>query len=298
VPASPMPPAEVDIDTDLVRRLVASQFPELAAQDIRPLASGWDNESFRLGDELTVRLPRRTMAAALVENEATWLPRLAADLPLAVPTPVHLGRPGDGYPWPWTICRWVPGHPLDVEPPVDPHDAATQLGSFVRALHRPAPAEAPRSAYRGTPLVDRDTPLRDRLAQLRGLVDVLALGRLWDDALAAPVHQGAPVWIHGDLHPLNVVASEGRLSGVIDFGDICAGDPATDLSAAWILLPARARQDFRDAAGPEAADDATWARARGWAVSHGVMCLASSADNPRIGAIGRRTIDAVLGDDG
>ena len=295
MPASPMPPAEVVVDAALVRRLLAAQAAQLADLPLRPLSSGWDNETFRLGDHLTVRLPRRAVAAPLVENEGRWLPTLAPHLPLAVPEPVHVGVPGEGYPWTWTICRWVPGRPLDEEPPLDPVDAATRLGGFLRALHRPAPPEAPRNPYRGTPLAERDAAVRERLEQVAELVDVDALAARWEAAVATPLHVGAPTWIHGDLHPLNLVVDHGHLAGVIDFGDMCAGDPATDLSAAWTVVTAPARAALRRAVGP-GVDDAAWARARGWALSHGLACLASSADNPRMGAIGRRTLSAVLGD--
>jgi aminoglycoside phosphotransferase (APT) family kinase protein len=293
-----MPAAEVSVSPELVRRLLAAQQPDLAHLPVRLVAHGWDNLMYRLGDELAVRLPRRAAAAGLIVNEQRWLPVVAPRLPLPVPAPVRAGRPALGYPWPWSVVPFLPGQLAAREPPADPADAAVSLAGFLAALHAPAPPDAPANPNRGIPLAERAAVVTENLSVLGGLVDRGAATRAWRAALAAPAWGGAPVWVHGDLHPANILVRRGRISGVIDFGDITAGDPATDLSVAWMLLPTGCHRAFRDAyhtAGGPADGDGIWARARGWALALALACLANSADNPLIAAMGRRTMDAVLG---
>jgi aminoglycoside phosphotransferase (APT) family kinase protein len=293
-----MPAAEVSLSPDLVRRLLAAQQPDLAHLPIRAVASGWDNLMYRLGGELAVRLPRRAAAAGLIVNEQRWLPVVAPRLPLPVPAPVRAGRAALGYPWPWSIVPFLPGQLAAREPPADPADAAVSLGGFLAALHAPAPPDAPANPHRGIPLAERTAVVTGNLSVLGGLADRGAVTRAWHAALDAPAWDGAPVWLHGDLHPANILVHRGRISAVIDFGDITAGDPATDLSVAWMLLPARCHRAFRDAygaAGGAAGGDGIWARARGWALALALACLANSADNPLTAATGGRTLEAVLG---
>jgi len=293
-----MPAAEVGVSPELVRRLLEAQQPDLAHLPVRLMAYGWDNFMYRLGDDLAVRLPRRAAAAGLIVHEQRWLPVVAPRLPLPVPAPVRAGRPALGYPWPWSIVPLLPGQLAAREPPADPARAAASLGRFLGALHVPAPPDAPANPLRGIPLAERAAAVTENLSVLGGLVDRGAATRAWRAALATPAWGRAPVWLHGDLHPANILVHRGRISGVIDFGDITAGDPATDLSVAWMLLPADCRGAFRDAyraASGRADGDDLWARARGWALALSLACLANSADNPLIAAIGRRTIDAVLG---
>lgn len=295
MPPRRMPAPDVPIDADLVRLLVADQFPQWAALEIVPVESpGWDNALYRLGPELVVRLPRRVLGAELVPNEQRWLPVLAPRLPLPVPVPLGCGVPGAGYPWPWSVCRWLPGRSVAEGGlrGVEVGALASSLGAFLAALHVPAPPDAPRNPWRGVPLADRDEATRGYLADLRGEVDTGTLGAMWDEALLAPSWRGPDVWIHGDLHPANLLLHEHRLHAVVDFGDVCAGDPATDLAVAWTLLPGEARGLLRRAVG---ADDDTWARARGWAVSLSLAYLANSADNPLIAGIGRRGVTELLG---
>lgn len=293
-----MPSAEVDVDEPLVRRLLAEQHPDLAARSLRPIASGWDNAIFRLGDDLAVRLPRREIAARLVGHEHRWLPQLAPRLPLPVPVPLRVGRPGCGFPWAWTICPWLEGAIAADEPPSDPDATADVLGAFLAALHRPAPPDAPVNPYRGIPLARREGRFVDSVAQLADVIDAAAVRRCWARLADTPPDPGPPRWLHGDLHPANLLVRAGRLAGVLDFGDLTAGDRATDLSIAWMLLPSRSRTRLRDAAGAEAPiDDATWARARAWALHLSVAYLAGSADHPVIARIGRTTLAAVLADD-
>ncbi len=287
-----MPAAEVDIDVDLVRDLLQHQHPDLADLPIVELANGWDNVIYRLGDQLTVRLPRREMAAALVLAEQRWLPVLAERLPLPIPAPVRIGRPAGTYPWSWSVCPWLPGQAAGARPPADRRAAARTLGAFLAALHEAAPRDAPQNPFRGGRLDERDAVTRERIASVADLVDVDAVTSAWEVHLGVPTWSHPPVWIHGDLHPANLLVEDGELSSVIDFGDLTAGDPATDLAVAWMLFDADERVVFRSAAG--AVDGDTWRRARGWALSLATVYVAFSADHPVLAAVGRRTIDAVL----
>ena len=292
-----MPAAEVDVTADLVRRLLAEQHPDLALMRIELLANGWDNVMFRVGDDLAARLPRREMAAGILLNEQRWLPELAPRLPLPVPAPVRTGLPGGGYPWAWSVVPFLPGAPASAAPPDDPRDAAVVIGGFFGALHAPAPPDAPANPYRGVPLERRSAMFAENLSLLEGQVDRGAVLRVWEAALAAPKWDSTPVWLHGDPHPANILVHDGRVSGVIDFGDITSGDPAADLSLAWMLLPAECHDGFRAAyeeAGHGRVGDPLWLRARGWALGLALVFLAYSADNPQLSQIGSRTLDAVL----
>ena len=292
-----MPAAEVDIEAELVAELVADQHPDLAERPLRPLAHGWDNESFRLGDDLVVRLPRRAAAADLIIHEQRWLGELAHDLPLPIPAPVRMGRPARGYPWAWSIVPWLPGAPWESTPPADTTAAGRQLGSFLAALHRPAPPTAPHNPFRGIPLVERAERFDAGVYALGVRVDAPRCRAVFAELAGAAAWDGPPVWLHGDLHPLNMLVDGGRPSAVVDFGDVCAGDPATDLAVAWMVLPAADRDAFRSAAGAErAVDDATWQRSRAWALALAIAYLAASDDNPTMAAIGHRTLTAALHD--
>ena len=287
-----MPTAEVQVPPQLVRRLLADQHPDLAGLSIEVLANGWDNVVCRLGEDHLVRLPRRAVSAALVLNEQRWLPSLAGQLPLPVPAPVRIGLPGRGYPWAWSVVPFFSGEIAARTRPADPGEAALALGEFLAALHRPAPADAPVNPVRGIPLVGRAAGVMSQLPYLDDPSERATAMDVWESASAAPEWDGPPVWLHGDLHPANILVDRGRVGAVIDFGDITAGDPATDLAVAWMLLPTRQRAEFRRAYGR--ADDDTWARARGWALALALAFLTHSADNPLMAGIGRRTLDAVL----
>jgi aminoglycoside phosphotransferase (APT) family kinase protein len=269
-----MPAAEFEVTVDLVRRLLAAQHPDLAGLPVAPLANGWDNTLFRLGDGLVARLPRRTLGAEILVNEQRWLPSLAPRLPLPVPVPVRTGAPGEGYPWPWSVTEFLPGTPAADDPPFDPSRAAADLGAFFGALHTPAPPQAPANPFRGVPLSRRGDNFAQNLTALAGQLDEAAVRSAWAAALAVPPWDGPPVWLHGDPHPANILIGDGRVSGVIDFGDITAGDPASDLSLAWMLLHAGYHPQFRAAyaaAGNDVISADTWARARGWALNLGVV---------------------------
>jgi aminoglycoside phosphotransferase (APT) family kinase protein len=290
---------EVDTDDALVGRLLAAQFPQWARLPIQRLPSaGTDNAIYRLGDDLCVRLPRIPAATGQVEKEQRWLPKLAPHLPLAIPVPLARGTPAEGYPWHWSVYRWLEGENATLDRIADPRDAAADLARFIAALQRIDPTGGPapgrHNFFRGVPLALRDSFTRDAIARLHGVLDTDAATSAWEAALQAPASQGAPVWIHGDLQSGNLLAQRGRLSAVIDFGGLGVGDPACDLIVAWNLFSAEARDAFR-AALP--VDDATWARGRGWALSTGLVALPYYLDtNPVLAGISRRGIDEVLAD--
>lgn len=283
---------EIDISEGLVRAMLEEQHPDIAHRRLVQLDAGWDNVLWRLGDELLVRLPRRAVAAALTMNEQRWLPELAPRLPLPVPAPVRVGRPSGDYPWWWSVLPWLEGTPGDRASITDAEDAGLRLGRFLRVLHRPAPAGAPRNQWRGVPLVERADAIDERLARLADEVDVVALRRAWDRAVAAEPWSGAAVWVHGDLHPANVLIAEGTLAAVLDFGDLCQGDPATDVAAAWMLLPPDAMPVFATAYGR--LDPDLLARSVGWAVLFGLMLVAVGLDGrPSYASVGRAILARV-----
>ena len=272
--------ADFRYDQDLVRALLREQHPDLADLELRDVDGGWGNQQWRLGEELGVRLPRAEGAPELLRVEQKWLPELAKRLPLPTPVPMRIGEPSDLFDHTWTITRWVHGVPADHEP-ITSLDAAEVLAEFLAALHEPAPADAPISLDRGKPLSSEGF---DRWFQLIAEHPSAERAReVWEKAVAAPAWTGAPIWLHGDLHPANVVVRDGTLAGVIDFGDLCSGDPATDLSAAWLLLPAGAAGRFFDVYAR--ADEATIARARGWAVLRALNLIAIGR-NGRLGRPG------------
>ncbi len=284
------PAAEVEIDESLVRSLLADQHPDLAMLDLVPLEHGWDNALWRLGEELVVRLPRREIAAPILINEQHWLPLLAPQLPLPVPAPVRTGQPSDSYPWSWSIVPWLPGLPGDRAPILRHDDAGSRLGRFLRALHTPGPPDAPANPYRGVPLEARADAFEERVASLTGVIDVAAVRRLWNRSVEADRWRAPPVWLHGDLHPANILVERGTIAAVIDFGDLCTGDPATDLAAGWMLLPSEAMVTFHDAYG--GVDDALAQRARGWALLFSLMFLSIGLDGrPSYEAVGRSTLE-------
>jgi len=280
----PQPPAEVSLTAADVDRLLTAQHPALRGE-LRHVAHGWDNEMFRLGEDLAVRLPRREAAAHLIMHEQRWLPELAPALPVAIPVPVAVGVPDELYPWHWSVVPWFAGHRV-IDLPVPERDLlAGEIAVVLRRLHTTAPADAPRNPVRGVPLRDRDAVVRRRVAR------VPALERLWDAGLAAPEWGGHDVWVHGDVHPGNLIAHAGRLSALIDFGDMCAGDPACDLAVAWTALGPAGRSQLRADLGG-GYDDAMWARARAWAVSFAT--LLADADDAWLRALSAHAIEQLL----
>ena len=290
---------EVFTDADQVQRLLAAQFPQWAGLPIRPVRShGTDNTIWRLGETLAVRMPRRPGAVAHIDKEFRWLPHLAPHLPVAIPTPVAKGEPGEGYPWPWSVCAWLEGENPDPARLADPQGLARDLARFLTALRAidatGAPRPGARNFGRGVPLALRDPATRTAIVALRDMIDTKAVTSEWEFALNVPVWSGPPVWIHGDLNAGNVLLRDGRLSGVIDFGGMAAGDPACDLLAAWYVFGREGRAAFRDALG---AHEASWARGRGWALSTALNALTYYRDtNPVIVANALRAIGELLAD--
>ncbi|MFB6869029.1 aminoglycoside phosphotransferase family protein [Agromyces sp. NPDC056389] len=295
------PEPDIVVDEALAEALVASQHPDLAGRVVL-VANGWDNAMFRLGEHHLVRLPRRTIAADLVLHEQRWLPSIAERVSVPVPAPERIGRPAPelGFDFPWSILPWFDGvSAADVEPSARA-GAATPLAAFVAELGVSAPAEAPRNPYRGVPLAERDEVVRGRLE--RGLAvrpeRIEALRAVWDRGMAAAEWSGPPVWLHGDLHPANLVlAASGRLAAVVDFGDVCAGDPACDLATAWLGFDALDRAVFRTEVDRlRETDAAMWDRARAWALVLGSAIVDTIGTGGRLGRVGVQALDAVLVD--
>ena len=289
------PAAEVQIDEPLIRKLLADQFKELAALPLSFVEEGYDNATWRLGTELAARIPRRSIAAQFIRSEQQWLGELGPGLPLPVSVPLHIGVPTPYYPWPWSIVPWFEGQPADLSPPSAA--AAIPLADFMKALHKPAPADAPYNEFRAVPLSEREPFLTERFERLKAKTDYITkdLETLWRTAVEAPIDI-PPTWIHGDLHARNVLTKDGALTAVIDWGDLTSGDRATDLASIWMLLDGtKARTEAIRAVGP--LSNATWVRAKGWAISFGVLLLDSGLiDNERHAEMGRQTLARVLDD--
>ena len=283
------PAADVEVDAALTQALLKEQHPILAHLPCVPIEAGWDNAMVRLGDTFCVRLPRRTAAAALIEHEQAWLPALAEQLPIHIPVPLWTGEPGCGYPWRWSIVPWLAGEPADLSPPANAE--APRLGAFLKALHTPAPANAPANPFRGVPLQQRAPGVEERMRRLETQSALITpeLRRMWAASLTVPVDV-PPTWIHGDLHPRNVLVEDGVFSGIIDWGDIAVGDRATDLAAIWMLFEdPQARRAAWSAYGT--VTYATYMRAKGWAIGFGITLLdAGLVDDPRHAAVGEQTL--------
>jgi aminoglycoside phosphotransferase (APT) family kinase protein len=292
----PMHADEVEIPESLVRGLVDRQFPEWAGLARRPVAAfGTDHKLFRLGEELLVRMPVYAASASQAASDATWLPRLAPYLPVAVPGPVAVGEPDATYPFPWAVVPWLPGQTLD-ECAVDRVRLAEELAGFVIALRAVDPTGGPLKSgeSRGAPL-SAAWEVEQRIAELQDIVEGDRARAVWRAALEAGPWGGPPVWIHGDLLGGNLLVRDGGLSAVIDFGVLGVGDPAPDVVPAWTLFEGEARRTYRELL---AVDDATWARARAWVMLPalaGIRYYETSV--PAFSARARRHLDAVLGDD-
>lgn len=284
------------IDAELVERLLAEQFPQWGAEPVRPVdRPSWDNRVFRIGEDLVARLPSAEGYVAAVAKEQRWLPVLGRQLPQRIPTPVARGRPGCGYPWPWSVYRWLPGASATAVSVADAKGFARDLAAFVAALQRIDSSQGPvagdHSFGRGGPLDVYDQETRSTITRLGRLIDGPAAMRLWESAVAAP-YAGPPVWVHGDLAPSNLLVQAGRLSGVIDFGTCAVGDPACDLVIAWTFLPGAARQVFRQGLTVE---ESAWTRGRAWALWKALLTLdAPDGGREAEGRYGRRSSSSDL----
>ena len=292
--------AQIETTTDLVRRLLAAQFPQWSGLPIQPVQeSGTDHSLYRIGDRLVARLPIIDWAVDQAESDQRWLPVLAPHLPLSIPVPVALGRPGEGYPWPWLVVPWIAGQTPNGDN-LDLASAAVDVAQFVTALHGIQPADGPvkSGTTRGVPLAKLDEGIHRLIEELSVDInidiDAAAVTRAWDEAVAAPRWDGPLVWIHGDLQPGNLIVAGRRLAAVIDFSGLGLGDPAPDLAPAWNLFDDRTRTIFRKTLGY---DDATWARAKGWVLAPALQGLRYYRNTrPDLAAAGRHRIDAVLTD--
>jgi aminoglycoside phosphotransferase (APT) family kinase protein len=286
------------IDAALVCRLIAAQFPRWSGLPVRPVeVDGWDNRTYRLGTDMTVRLPTAAGYVPAVVKENEWLPRLAPGLPVAVPEVLAVGRPGEGYPFPWSVRGWLPGETADRARIDDLASFAVSVAEFIRALQRCDTAGGPlageHSFYRGASPAHYDQDTRRYLAQLAGHVDTARAAAVWAAALAAD-RTGRPVWFHGDIAAGNLLVADGKLAAVIDFGTSGVGDPACDLVIAWTMLAGESRRAFRAAVGP---DHGTRARARGWALWKALLMMAENlGTDDALAAEQFRVINEVLAD--
>ena len=255
----------ISINKNLVHQLISKQFPEWKELTIQAVAvSGWDNRTFHLGDEMLVRLPSAACYAGQVEKEAHWLPMLAPHLPVKIPAPLALGKPTKDYPWPWGIYRWLVGETVAATPDIDLSILAEDLANFLFSLHRidstGGPAPGLHSFYRGGSLAVYDEETQKALSHLKNNIDSLAAMELWQSALKTSWRK-APVWVHGDISAGNLLIEHGKLSAVIDFGQLSIGDPACDLAITWTLFKDQSRAIFKTKL---ALDDDTWIRAKAW----------------------------------
>lgn len=286
------------IDALLVRRLIAKQFPQWVDLSIKPVAvGGWDNRTFHLGDQMLVRMPSAEEYAMKVEKEQLWLPRLAPLLPLSIPTPLAMGEPGEGYPWRWSIYRWIEGETAAFTHIADLNDFAIHLAKFLIALQRidttdgPLPGPGNFSYIGGLAVYDDET--RRAIAILKNKIDSVVATQIWERALET-TWKRAPVWVHGDISAGNLLVQKGKLSAVIDFGGLAIGDPACDLVIAWKFFQGKSREVFRERL---LLDIGTWDRARGWALWKALIVEAGLTNTNAVEiAQSWRTLEEVLAD--
>jgi len=281
-----------------VSALIEMQFPQWAGLPVTAVdADGWDNATFRLGDEMSVRLPSAEEYVPAVEKEQRWLPVLARQLPLPIPEPLAVGVPGCGFPWPWSVYRWIDGALVTEQTVRDLPQFAADLADFLAALYRIDPAGGPppgaHNFFRGGPLAVYDGETREALDALKGHIDTVLAAEVWQAALEA-AWQGPPVWFHGDVQPDNLLAKDGRLSAVIDFGTCGVGDPACDTTIAWTFLRGQSSRVLKERLP---VDRATWARGRGWAIWKAMKVLVGALDDdPQDAAFTARVIGKILAD--
>ncbi|TDD59466.1 aminoglycoside phosphotransferase family protein [Kribbella antibiotica] len=285
------------IDTQLVRELLIAQFPQWCTLPLAPIdSSGLVNAVYRLGPDLSVRLPHEPSSTDMVQREQTKLAALAPFLPVTIPSVEAIGSPRDAYPGVWSVSRWLTGTHPTADALADPCQLATDLAAFIDAFRRiDLPDRTP--AYLGerrtrASMVSLDAPTRDAIGALAGLIDTRAALASWEESLAAP-YDGREVWVHSDLTPGNLLVSpEGRLTAVLDFETCGVGDPACDLFPAWHVLAGNLHDKFRTALD---VDDATWLRGRGRVLSQALIALQHHRDtNLALANYARRAIGKVL----
>ncbi len=289
------PISELEIDTALVFNLLKEQHPDLSHLPIQLFDTGWDNAIFRLGDLFCIRLPRRKVAATLIENEQTWLPIIADRLTIPVPNPCRFGKPTSNYPWRWSILPWLTGVAADREQPN--LNQAKKLATFLRSLHLTAPSNAPSNSVRGVPLKERAIVIEKRMRRLEAQTNLISktIKNIWHEALNTPIDV-QPKWLHGDLHPGNILVKNGEIVGIIDWGDITSGDIATDLASIWMLF--NDRNGRQEAIAQYSMSEQTLQRAKGWAIYFAVTLLeVGLIDNPRQAIVGEQTLRCVAEDE-
>lgn len=287
---------KAELDVEVVRHLVATQFPQWAQRSIRPVeVNGWDNNTFRLGDDMSVRLPSAEGYVLQVEKEQYWLPRLAALLPLPIPVPIAAGHPDASFPWPWSIYRWLDGEVATAASIANMSEFATTLAHFLTAFHQVDATDGlppgPHNYYRGGSLTVYDQETRNAIAHLEDDIDVTTATEVWEAAVRTE-WSAPPVWVHGDVSPGNLLVKDGRLSAVIDFGCLGVGDPACDLAIAWTFFSGESREAFQEGLR---LDGETWARGRGWALWKTLIVLAGQCKTNAVQTENcRAIIDAIF----
>jgi aminoglycoside phosphotransferase (APT) family kinase protein len=286
------------IDVSLVRRLIDRQFPQWSHLPISAVEfDGWDNRSFRLGSELTVRMPSGPWYAKQVDKEQRWLPVLAPQLPLPIPAPVARGEPEAGFPYPWSVYRWLEGELASKARIDDMPGFAATLAAFLNALRRVdatgGPAPGQHNFYRGGPLSTYEEEALQAIDTLGDEVPADAVKRVWEDAMSSSWER-EPVWLHGDVATGNLLVRDGRLAAVLDFGSCGVGDPACDTVIAWTFLSGASRARFR---ADLDVDAATWSRGRGWALWKALISLVGQLERDAPDAtLSRRDIEQILAD--
>lgn len=286
------------INSVLVQRLISTQFPKWANLPIRPVVmSGWDNRTFHLGDQMLVRMPSAACYALQVEKEQYWLPKLAPLLPISIPTPLAVGKPDADYPWKWSVFTWLAGNTAASAPIADLNNFAARLAQFLLALQRIESREGPlpgtHNFYRGGKLIIYDAEIRVSIAALNDKLDVTSATAVWEAGLASTWNE-PQVWFHGDVSAGNLLVREGKLTGVIDFGQMGVGDPACGLTVAWTLFKNESREIFKSILS---LDNATWARARAWALWKAVITAAGFINHHNVeSAKCWQVIDRLLAD--
>lgn len=290
----PTPKGDINITESLVKKLLDKQIHELSYLPLEYLAEGWDNVMYRLGNDYLVRLPRRTQAATLIKNEQRYLEYLPRQLPINIPLSIYDGKPQEGYPWHWSLLPYFPGKAADISR-IDSIEC-TRLMNFLKSIHLPDNGDAPKNEFRGGDLTNRDEVVQERLLSLKKHIPNYypPIIRLWNKAMAADKHK-VNRWIHGDLHPFNVLVDNGKFSAIIDWGDITSGDVATDLAAIWLLFDNK--DERATAVVSYGMDKQLIARTIGWAINFAAVFYQNGlTDNPRFLSIGEKTFKRLLED--
>ncbi|MDI9819765.1 MULTISPECIES: aminoglycoside phosphotransferase family protein [unclassified Legionella] len=289
---------DIHIDVSLVRELIKTQFPEWENLKIKPVEfSGWDNRTFHLGEQMTVRLPSNAEYSGQVEKEQYWLPKLAPHLTVAVPEPLAMGKPSKEYPWHWSVYKWLKGDTAAINRINDLNRFAIALAEFLVTLQgcdaTGGPLAGEHNFYRGGNLAVYDRETREAIKLLNNKIDTQAATKIWESALAS-TWQKSPVWVHGDIATGNLLVNDGRLSAVIDFGQLGLGDPACDLAIAWTFFKDESRNVFQEALK---LDQGTWARGQGWALWKAlIVCAGLCGVNPGEAEKSKMILNELLAD--